>query len=148
MKAFLIILSVIFIKMMIAEPNIEGILNSYLKVKDALVKSDHKLAFKHATELKQIIEVSTDFKERDEMLKVVRSFLKAKDVENQRAEFAELSALMWKAVQEYDSLSQSIYYQYCPMQKKFWLSKEEAIENPYYGSAMLKCGNVSESIIK
>ena len=29
---------------------------------------------------------------------------------------------------------------YCPMVKKYWLQKGEKIENPYYGSDMLRCG--------
>jgi hypothetical protein len=29
---------------------------------------------------------------------------------------------------------------YCPMVKKYWLQKGEKIENPYYGSQMLRCG--------
>jgi hypothetical protein len=27
-----------------------------------------------------------------------------------------------------------------------WLSKESAVENPYYGSMMLTCGSVKETI--
>jgi len=27
-----------------------------------------------------------------------------------------------------------------------WLSKEEAVKNPYYGSQMLTCGSVQETI--
>ena len=29
---------------------------------------------------------------------------------------------------------------YCPMVKKYWLQKGDKIENPYYGSEMLRCG--------
>jgi len=29
---------------------------------------------------------------------------------------------------------------YCPMVKKYWLQKGDKIENPYYGSQMLRCG--------
>ena len=29
---------------------------------------------------------------------------------------------------------------YCPMAKKYWLQKGDKIENPYYGSQMLRCG--------
>ncbi|RYF82932.1 MAG: DUF3347 domain-containing protein, partial [Chitinophagaceae bacterium] len=35
---------------------------------------------------------------------------------------------------------------YCPMKKALWLSNEKAIKNPYYGSAMLTCGKVTETI--
>ena len=29
---------------------------------------------------------------------------------------------------------------YCPMARRSWLQKDEKIRNPYYGSAMLECG--------
>jgi hypothetical protein len=29
---------------------------------------------------------------------------------------------------------------YCPMVKKSWIQKEDAIKNPYYGAAMSTCG--------
>lgn len=38
------------------------------------------------------------------------------------------------------------YYQYCPMQDAYWLSKENAVKNPYYGSMMLSCGKTVETI--
>jgi hypothetical protein len=42
------------------------------------------------------------------------------------------------------------YYQFCPMAKDGkganWLSKENAVKNPYYGTMMLSCGKVIETI--
>ena len=38
------------------------------------------------------------------------------------------------------------YYQYCPMVKANWLSKEAAVKNPYYGASMLTCGSTVETI--
>jgi hypothetical protein len=31
---------------------------------------------------------------------------------------------------------------YCPMAKKSWLQNGKTIANPYYGSAMLRCGSI------
>jgi hypothetical protein len=42
--------------------------------------------------------------------------------------------------------SEPIYQQYCPMKKAAWLSNESAVKNPYYGSSMLTCGNVTDTI--
>jgi hypothetical protein len=44
-----------------------------------------------------------------------------------------------------DKVNQPVYYQYCPMKKAYWLSKEKDIKNPYYGSSMLTCGKVAET---
>jgi hypothetical protein len=46
--------------------------------------------------------------------------------------------------------SGSLYLEYCPMANEntgaFWLSNEKEIKNPYFGSMMLKCGSVKETI--
>jgi hypothetical protein len=55
---------------------------------------------------------------------------------------------MWKIVKNNSEIRESVYYQYCPMKKMYWLSKEETIKNPYYGSKMLTCGNVSDKKVK
>ena len=43
-----------------------------------------------------------------------------------------------------------IYYQFCPMSNNGrganWLSKENDVKNPYYGSKMLSCGKTVEII--
>ena len=43
-----------------------------------------------------------------------------------------------------------VYYQFCPMANDGkganWLSKENAVKNPYYGSMMLSCGKTVETI--
>ena len=52
-------------------------------------------------------------------------------------------ALVAKAVKLTDA---PVYKAYCPMKKAYWLSAEKEIKNPYYGSAMLSCGSVMETI--
>ena len=43
-----------------------------------------------------------------------------------------------------------VYFQHCPMYNDGkganWLSKENAVKNPYYGSMMLTCGKTVETI--
>jgi len=43
-----------------------------------------------------------------------------------------------------------VYYQFCPMANKGkganWLSLENKVKNPYYGSRMLSCGKVVETL--
>jgi len=42
----------------------------------------------------------------------------------------------------------AIYLDHCPMYKggSDWLSREKEIKNPFYGSMMLSCGSVQETI--
>ena len=71
---------------------------------------------------------------------------KAKDISKQRAYFANLSINMAAVAKAVKLTDKTIYYDYCPMKKTYWLSSEKAIKNPYYGSAMLACGEISETI--
>ena len=48
-------------------------------------------------------------------------------------------------------VNEKVYEQFCPMADNdngaYWLSLSEVIENPYFGSKMMKCGSV-ESVIE
>ena len=73
----------------------------------------------------------------------------AKDVSKQREIFALLADNMYE-LSKVSKQETPVYYQHCPMYNNGkganWLSKEEAIKNPYYGSKMLTCGSVQETI--
>ena len=43
-------------------------------------------------------------------------------------------------------LDEAVYYQYCPMQDAYWVSKESKVKNHYYDSQILTCGKVVETI--
>lgn len=66
-------------------------------------------------------------------------------LEKQRESFKELSKNLYELL-KIAKASEPVYYQYCPMQDANWLSKENAVKNPYYGSQMLTCGKTVETI--
>ena len=47
-------------------------------------------------------------------------------------------------------INKKVYSQYCPMADDnngaYWLSKQEKVINPYFGEAMLTCGEVKQVI--
>ncbi len=75
------------------------------------------------------------------MVKAARAVETAADIKAARAAFGELSDAViaagnaegWKDVPD-------VRVAFCPMAKGFWLQKESEIRNPYYGKAMLTCG--------
>ncbi len=67
----------------------------------------------------------------------------ATDVKAARAVFGDLSDAMIAAVNG-TSAAKDVRMAYCPMAKKYWLQKGSQIENPYYGSEMLRCGEFKE----
>jgi Cu(I)/Ag(I) efflux system membrane fusion protein len=67
------------------------------------------------------------------------------ELEAQRYEFEFLSEAMIRLIDGFDPLSFDVYVQRCPMVRDGsadWLSRDEAILNPYHGDSMLTCGSV------
>jgi len=127
-----------------AQTDMSALLTTYLKVKDALVKSDSKQAATASADLLKGIQSATASKQKEPLLKAVHKLTKETDLEKQRIAFADVSVVMWEAVKDDGHLHKDIYYQYCPMKQAYWISEEAAIQNPYYGSVMLTCGNVAD----
>jgi hypothetical protein len=66
------------------------------------------------------------------------------DIETTREGFKKLSRTLTDYVKRADpdaSRKRGLKIFYCPMVKEEWIQKGEAVENPYYGKVMLKCGN-------
>lgn len=135
---------------------LQSVYDAYFNVKDALIKSDSKLtSAKAATLLTAITSVKMDKLKSNEhtvWMKVVKkltadakSISSTTDLKKQRESFKSLSKSTYDLI-KVSSPDQPIYKQYCPMADADWLSKEKAVKNPYYGSSMLTCGNVVETI--
>jgi copper chaperone CopZ len=139
---------------------LKSIFDNYFALKDALVKSDGKLASSIAKELLSSInavnmtKLSTD--EHTVWMKVMKDLAfdtehieETKDAGHQRDHFTSLSKNMYALI-KVSKQETPIYYQNCPMYNDGkganWLSKESTIKNPYYGSQMLSCGKTVETI--
>jgi len=127
------------------------VLKAYYQVKDDLVKSNSAEVQTHATAMVKAIDAldlsaSTDLKSK--LLFDARHLTESKELDHQREHFASLTANFSKLNKVYKLTSQPIYVDFCPMKKVYWLSSEEAIKNPYYGSAMLTCGQVKQVMNK
>lgn len=72
------------------------------------------------------------------------------EIEQTRKAFIQISMAMIDITKTFSPLGEKLYVQYCPManndQGANWLSMEEEILNPYFGDAMLTCGNVEEEL--
>ncbi|WP_187477740.1 DUF3347 domain-containing protein [Amniculibacterium sp. G2-70] len=136
------------------------VFDNYFSVKDALVKSDGNTASVKAKDLKNAISsVKMDALSNEEhtvRMKVLKDLAfdaehiaETKDVAHQRNHFMSLSKNMYELI-KVSKQETPVYYQNCPMANKGkganWLSKEDAIKNPYYGSQMLTCGSTVETI--
>jgi hypothetical protein len=122
--------------------NTNEVFNRYIEVKNALVSGDIKATSRAVRTLREIIKADGDFSHKDALLKATETMAKTSTIEEQRAEFNNVSTDMWQVVKGSQKVFGPAYYQYCPMKKTYWISKEKEIENPYYGSTMLTCGKV------
>ncbi|UTN04492.1 DUF3347 domain-containing protein [Flavobacterium bizetiae] len=135
---------------------LQAVYDAYFTVKDALIKSDAKLTSAKATDLLTVITAIKMDKlksnEHTAWMKVVKkltadakSISTTSDLKKQRETFKSLSKNTYDLIKVSKS-TEVVYKQYCPMADADWLSKEKAVKNPYYGSSMLTCGNVVETI--
>ena len=139
---------------------LKAVFDNYFSIKDALVKSDGNTASAKAKDLSNAISSvkmeTLTTEEHTVWMKVMKDLIfdtehieETKDVGHQRDHFNTLSDNMYQLL-KVSKQETPTYYQHCPMANKGkganWLSKENAIKNPYYGSQMLTCGSTVETI--
>ena len=139
---------------------LKAVFDNYFVVKDAMISSDGNATSIASKEL--FTAISNVIMEKLEMdvhvvwMKVLNQIKEdsehiadTKDIKHQREHFTTLSKDIYALlkVAKYDV---PVYFQFCPMYKDGkganWLSKENTIKNPYYGSMMLSCGKTVETI--
>ena len=126
------------------------LLHHYDQTRNALVAGDGSLAAANTVEFIKTAN-SIDYKLISEgninaLLKDASPISETTDIKIQRRHFAGLSENMIILAKALKFSSQPIYQVYCPMKKASWLTPEKAVKNPYYGNAMLSCGNIVETI--
>ncbi len=129
----------------------------YLLLKDALVASDDASASTYA---QQVLKTWQDFTVdpvnvderaqwvtiKNKVISGANAMVKSSNLENRRAAFEQLSDALIVLVDRYGVSGKTLYKQYCPMafddKGSYWISAERVIRNPYFGSAMLACGEI------
>jgi len=132
------------------KPGVNELLQSYYAIKDALVSGNNNAASAGATAfVKNINGLSLQAISAGNVSALVKdagAIAEAKDIKAQRQYFANFSSNMAEVAKALKLADQPVYIQYCPMIKASWLSNEKSIKNPYYGSSMLTCGKVTDTI--
>ncbi len=126
------------------------LLYSYYDIKDDLIAGNADSA---GIKAKEFVKTANGISHRDltegnrdALLKDAGAISETKDIKHQREHFANLSSNMIVLAKAVKLSSDPIYEAYCPMKKASWLSSEKVIKNPYYGSAMLTCGSVRDTL--
>lgn len=140
----------------------DKVLSGYLKVQRALSKDDLGAAGKAAKELKASLgavdmkvlkgQVHMEWMKLAKSLgTIVDALASAKDIKAARVKFASLSDSLIRAIRTFGSTgSRPIFVARCPMafggRGADWLQDKPEIENPYFGKAMFRCGEVRERL--
>jgi membrane fusion protein, copper/silver efflux system len=137
------------------------VLNKYLELKDALVSDNSALAGEKSKALEKSLNnlnlnsLNQEEKKiwdsfQKEMAAAVKRISGADNIEAQREYFIELSTTTIGLVKTFQLTGDGLYVQRCPMANSDrganWLSRTNEIRNPYFGSSMLTCGEVIETI--
>jgi Cu(I)/Ag(I) efflux system membrane fusion protein len=140
-----------------------GVVKQYLLLKDKLVNdnADIQSNVKALQQSLKNVDMSlvmedahnvwmATLKSMDKDLKLLS---KAVNIDEQRTIFLTISKSLSNATQKLGvemAANQSLYLEFCPMANSdkggYWLSTEKEIKNPYFGSKMLKCGEVKKII--
>jgi hypothetical protein len=130
-------------------PNNTTILQTYYDIKNALVNGDVPAATEKAGIFAVAITALNTNKSNTVIIKLqadARKLAGTNDLAAQRLLFATLSSHLYSLIKSAPLSKEPIYKVYCPMKNAYWFSNVQAISNPYYGRAMLTCGNITETI--
>ena len=140
--------------------NIKKVLDAYIQLKDALVKSDGTNSSSASktllTAIQEVNMSELNTETHTQWMKVVNDLKEdaehineTKEITHQRDHFMSLSTNLYSVI-KVSKLGTPVFYEFCPMANKGkganWLSLENKIKNPYYGNQMLTCGKVVETI--
>ena len=138
-----------------------AVLDPYLNLKNALVASDAEQAATAAKQTQQALEeVDMALVEGEAhqqwmrylniMQEALSTIKNHATLDTQRTAFAPLSQALYRSIRQFGVTGLDVYYQYCPMadsdEGAYWLSEQKTIENPYFGEAMLRCGETQETL--
>jgi hypothetical protein len=123
--------------------NVGKMISLYLDIKNALVNDDGATAHMKANELHYLLTTDPDrgmtrqqarifAYNFQELLEGVNPIGETTYETDQRQAFAKLSIAYYNLLKELKMSSPTLYLQYCPINKSYWLSETTTINNPYY----------------
>lgn len=144
---------------MMENKTITTLIDNYLAIKNALVQDDSKAAANAGQKLANAttgIDITSfdaskqsEIKEILEVIKEHGEHIAKSEIAHQREHFDGM-AKDFMDLLAIAGTDRTLYQQYCPMYNKgkggSWLSASQEIKNPLFGSKMLTCGSVKETI--
>ncbi len=146
------------------QTQIDQILSAYFNIRKALSRDDAEAAEKGARVFSSALDAADIkrltghsrmiwMKEVKELKAQVHALQTASNISKQREAFALLSESVTSVIQTFGTSGKEIVLQfYCPMafggRGAHWLQNETAVQNPYFGKTMFKCGEKTATLVK
>ncbi len=127
----------------VVEPSegLKTVVASYLEIQAQLaadkidgIKVPAAAIAKNAADVENGKEIAASAKEVEQ----------AADIRKAREAFGKLSTAVIAALKASGTDVAGLKLGYCPMVSASWLQKDGQVKNPYYGSAMLTCGELRD----
>ena len=141
------------------------LLDAYNELKNALVASDATKAAAAAQTLRTAVDSLKVNDIKGDSTGVIKENAKTytskitdsaqalvaqKDIEAKRIVFSYIADDIWNLTRIVRYNGKKLYWELCPMafdnKGAYWISYERDIKNPYFGSKMMTCGSVEDSI--
>lgn len=135
--------------------------HAYVEIQAALAGDSFERVTHSADSLRRAIQ-EVDFKaipkahslwkdSRNLLLKAAQGLSKAKNLSEARTEFLPLSQCLIRVTARHaNPLPYGLRLAYCPMafndRGAYWLQKGDVVNNPYFGSEMLTCGEIRQRL--
>jgi hypothetical protein len=138
--------------------NIDNITNAYLAVKNALIVGNGTAVQGKAKDLLAVLSNDPDKGLKPDQKKLLDGYLEKLKfdsrhmsevaiIDHQREHFASLSKNMYDVLKGLKMNTSTVYEQYCPMKKAYWLSESPKVKNPYYSDKeMATCGRTTATL--
>jgi len=134
-------------KVMIKDQNLNAIYLQYLALSEALTEGRSADARINSNAIEA---GAREIRAGATLASAAARITNAADLETQRRYFSTLSNEMIRLINNSGVESGTVYVDFCPMalndKGAYWLSSEKEIRNPYFGDAMLNCGEVKKTI--
>ncbi len=120
---------------------VQSVFDNYIKVQASLAKDSLDGVADAGTSIVKALPAAAGQNLPTDLTSQAGSLAKAKDIDSARAAFKLLSNSLIEFAKNHNATA-TYHIAYCPMAKASWLQTGTTVMNPYFGKAMLHCGEL------
>jgi Cu(I)/Ag(I) efflux system membrane fusion protein len=125
----------------LAEPA-QSVFDSYVKIQTALAQDSFSAVQDNAATLAKVVQGDSAKALPAKLSEQATALANAKDLSSARAALKPFSRSLIDFLKTQNLPVGSYYEVYCPMADASWVQTDKTVANPYFGKAMLHCGQV------